>query len=454
MGNTVVGNLSVAQEVEKQSITSSPSFDEQLEIARQAHESGQFEQAKSMYDGLLAIEPNNHLLLHLKGALLFQKGQLEKALPLIEKAALLDPHEPRYLNTLGLVQRNMRQFDGALVSFQIALTLQADFGEAFCNMGLVYIDKGMPDKALENFEKAIKLLPNKVELLVNYAHTLRDTGKLPEATEIYQRIVELEPNSVRHLLNLGIVLMMQSLEQEAAIIYEQVLRIDPEEATAKHLLAGLKGENTQTAPDKYVASLFDMYADDFDRHLASLSYQVPEMLAALIPSKFAPQAEQGKWKILDLGCGTGACGVLFSKYASYMVGVDLSAKMLKSAEEHNIYNKLICGNIDNYFSNNNEEFDLVFAADVYVYIGDLKQTFIDTAERMAKGGLYAFSTELATEGEADFVLRTSGRYSQKDSYILGLAKKCGLEVLVNKEIVVRTDAKGDLDGRLYLLQKK
>ncbi len=445
--------MSVAQVIEKQ-LPNSTSFDEQLEAARQTHEAGQLDQAKTMYDALLVVQPNNHLLLHLKGALLFQKGQLEKALPLIEKAALLDPHEPRYLNTLGLVQRNMRQFDGALVSFQIALTLQADFGEALCNMGLVYIDKGMPDKALENFEKAIKLLPNKVELLVNYAHTLRDTGKLPEATEIYKRIAELEPNSVRHLLNLGIVLMMQNLEQEAATIYEQVLKIDPEEATAKHLLAGLKGENTQTAPDTYVASLFDMYADDFDRHLASLSYQVPEMLAALIPSKFTPQTKQGAWRILDLGCGTGACGVLFKQYAEYMVGVDLSAKMLKSAEEHNIYNELICASIDNYFSKNNEEFDLVFAADVYVYIGDLKQTFIETTQRMAKGALYAFSTELASEEEADFVLRTSGRYSQKNSYILGLAQECGLEVLVNKEIVVRTDAKGNLDGRLYLLQKK
>ena len=77
------------------------------------------------------------------------------------------------------------------------------------------------------------------------------------------------------------------------------------------------------------------YAADFDRSLASLGYRVPQLLSAavaavLIDSKI-PGTASGVSLAMDLGCGTGLCGKWIKSHASRVVGVDLSPRMLEIA---------------------------------------------------------------------------------------------------------------------------
>ena len=432
---------------------STQSFDQSLKAARSLHEEGQFPEAEAAYNTLLKTTPDNAELLHLKAVLLFQKGRLEKALPLAQKATRLAPDQHRYLNTLGLIQRNMRQPDAALISFQIALTHNPDYGEAHANMALVYLDKADYTAAVGCFEKALALLPENPEVLTNYGHALRDGGKQEAAADVYRKAAELDPENERYLLNVGAVEIMLDREEAALEAYEKVLKINPHEPTALHIVAGLKGDTTAAAPEDYVASLFDVYAHDFDHHLASLQYQVPQMLGARIPAIVAPKAKPGTWNVLDLGCGTGACGLQFADHKKHMVGVDLAQKMLDKAEEHGIYDWFFKGSITEFFAQSNLTFDLTLAADVYVYIGDLTKCFSAISAASSKGALYGFSTELAHDNEPDYQLRTTGRYAHKDSYIKKLAAEHGFRVMTDKAITVRKDSKGEIPGKLYILKK-
>ena len=432
---------------------SSQTFNQSLEDARTLHENGLLKEAETAYAALLKSAPENPELVHLSAVLRFQRGQLEKALPLAEKATQLAPSQHRYLNTLGLIQRNMRQPDAALISFQIALTHNPDYAEAYANMGLVHLDKSDHTAALGCFEKALGFMPENTDLLTNYAHTLRDTGKTEEAAKVYRKVTDLAPENERYLLNVGAIEMMLDREEAALEAYQKVLEVNPTEPTALHIAAGLKGDTTAAAPDAYVASLFDVYAQDFDHHLASLAYQVPQMLGARIPAIVAPKAKPGTWHVLDLGCGTGACGLQFARPKKQMTGVDLAEKMLQKAEEHGVYDQLFKGSITDFFAQNHQMFDLVLSADVFVYIGDLSSCFSDIAKASNKGALYGFSTELATEEEPDYLLRPTGRYAHKDSYIKKLAAQNNFRVMTDKTITVRKDSKGEIPGKIYILKK-
>ena len=425
----------------------------EFEKIYQCLEQSQPDAARATCDDVLKKQPENPEALHLKGVILYQQHKLEAALPYLEKASKFAPENPHYLNTLGLLQRHMRQREAALTTFQIALTHKPDFGQAHANMALVYLDKGDKQKALSCFTKALPLLPNNTDVLTNYAHTLRDSGQIEQAADIYHQVLALDPDNERFLLNAGAIEMARQCEREACQIYQKVLQQNPRQPTARHMMAGLKGETTPTAPDAYVADLFDAYAHDFDHHLAALAYQVPAMLGARIPAVMAPKAKQGTWQVLDLGCGTGACGLQMTDYKAHMVGVDLSRKMLKKASQHGVYDDLVAMNLCRYLAQTQTMFDVIMAADVFVYIGDLNEVFGAVARCAHQGALFAFSTESATPQEGDYILRATGRYAQSSGYIKDLAYDYKFSVLLAKEIVVRKDERGNIPGHLYILQK-
>ena len=83
--------------------------------------------------------------------------------------------------------------------------------------------------------------------------------------------------------------------------------------------------------------------------------------------------------VLDLGCGTGQAGAWVKDYAKTMVGVDLSKAMLEEARKKGLYQELyelsILEYVDTVASIRGTTFDVVVAAEVFSYIGDLEETF-------------------------------------------------------------------------------
>ncbi|MFZ6800824.1 hypothetical protein [Undibacterium sp. Di24W] len=71
----------------------------------------------------------------------------------------------------------------------------------------------------------------------------------------------------------------------------------------------------------------------------------------------------------------------------------------------------------------NASFDLIVAADVFVYTGQLSAIVEQASRLLSGGGLFAFSTELAYESESESVLqngyclRASGRYAHHPLYL-------------------------------------
>lgn len=192
--------------------------------------------------------------------------------------------------------------------------------------------------------------------------------------------------------------------EEAAEAWRQCLALDDEDHLGARLdLASIGAcPAEEAASDAFSGRLFDNYADRFDSHLVhSLAYTGPALLkSALARVQSARMGRMSFTITLDLGCGTGLMGEAIRAETAFLAGCDLSVRMVEKARaktQHDglpLYDKLaVAGLVEFLTSRRDGSADLILAADVFVYLGELAPAFAQSARVLAAGGLIAFSVQ-------------------------------------------------------------
>ncbi len=363
-------------------------------------------------------------------------NKFEMAVEYYNKALLINPNLAVAHNNLGFVLQFQGRLDEAVESLQYALSLNPDFSEAHNNLGNVLQAQGRLEEAIERFRHAFSLNPDFVDAHYNLGNAYKDLKRFEESEASYRKALAINPNYVSALNSLGGLLMECGRPNEAMDCFQQVIRLDPDNAAASHLIASMTGSDSERAPSQYVAELFDGFASNFEVSLLeNLKYETPKKLVALITDFAKPAAE--KWDILDLGCGTGLVGPAIAPYARQLVGVDLSAGMLAKAQEKKLYQRLERSELlDMMKGELASSYDVIIAADVFVYIGKLDAIMQEIKRLLRPGGMLAFSVEAldalsneeGTEDSGrDYQLNHTGRYSHSSSYINKIANTIGLK---------------------------
>jgi len=216
------------------------------------------------------------------------------------------------------------------------------------------------------------------------------------------------------------------------------------------MILSLSRKNEKSAPREYVISLFDNFANKFDKLLTeNLKKKVPEKLLKLLEKNII---KKKKFKnVIDIGCGTGLSGSVFRNISEYLIGVDVSAKMIDKAANKKIYDNLIQDEAVNYLNNTSKNFDLFISTDVFIYIGDLEEIFSIISLKSNPGANFCFSIEKNINEE--FKLLKSARYSHSKKYIVGLADKYNFSINACKETEIRFELNSSLQGYIFILSK-
>lgn len=235
----------------------------------------------------------------------------------------------------------------------------------------------------------------------------------------------------------------------AAALFRECLAMDPDDHCGVVMrLAGFGLAAPQTAPPAYVATLFEQHAEDFDEILvARLGYDVPALARRLVGAHLAAPL-----RILDLGCGTGLAGVAFADMASDIVGVDLAEGMLAMADDRGVYGDLYVGEAVGFMEGWDEDpFDLVVAADVWPYLGDLAPFAAAAAGCLAPGGSLVASSERRAEG---WGVTATQRFSHSTGYIERTLGAAGFAVDAVEPITVRHEEGVPVAGDLVLAHRE
>jgi predicted TPR repeat methyltransferase len=413
------------------------------------------------------------------GAALHDLGRVDESLASYDRAIALKPDYALAICNRGNTLRSLGRQEEAARCYQTALAIDPAYPEAHCHLAILLQDAGQPEAALESADRALRARPRYAQAHAVRADALQSLQRFAEAVRSYDTSIEIDPKRAQTWLSRGTVLQRLKRFDEAVDSYDRAIALQPQyplaheyrgnslralqrkdEAIAAYQLALDQGAEPgeisyalaslgvgaapAQPPGDHVKSLFDQYADHFDRHLVeNLRYQVPALLDAAIRRHLVSE----RMDTLDIGCGTGLCAPYLRAHSRTLGGIDLSQKMLDRARELGLYDELACRELTSFLSESVQRYDLIVAADVFVYIGDLADVFTQASRALRAGGLFCFTVEAGSS--QDFTLAPSQRYTHSIDYVRRLALGAGLRVLEAEKHIGRYE--GDVPVPVFVV---
>lgn len=396
---------------------------------------GRMTEALTCYREAVRLKPDHAESYHNLGYLQASHGDWDQAIASYKEALALRPQYPEALNGLGIVFCCQQRLTEAVDCFQKALALRPVFPEALNNLGNAYLSQGRPTEAEKCFQQTLKEQPNNAQVYSNLGVVYTELNQWKEALNCWERSLACNPNNAQTHRNMGHAWNIQGQYDKALDCYQHFLALSSDDAHIRLLVEAMRGESSLSEmPSDYVTTLFDSFAPSFDQNLVEqLRYRGPELLRrALEP---APPARS--LDVLDLGCGTGLCGVEFQNWSKTLRGVDLSAKMLDKARQRGIYDELLLSDLLTPLQQDVGKFDLILAGDVFVYSGELEPIFQAVSRSLRPGGRFAFTVELL-EGTGYRLQRTI-RFAHSRAYLQSLAAKTSLHANSMNQEILRTE---------------
>ena len=291
-------------------------------------------------------------------------------------------------------------------------------------------------EAMEEYRKAVINNPKSAELSNNLGAVLKDMGELDEALGLFFNALSLNPQLNEISVNIWetLVLLSEKDEEKAIKIADNWQKNYPDNHFAKYAKSVMEGKNAESC-EVFIEKLFDSFADNYELVMQNLDYSAPLAIRRI--------AGDLEGRIADLGCGSGFVAENIKNDKNYIIGVDLSAKMLELAAGKKVYGELIKSDVINFLQTRSD-FETVVAADVLGYISD-----VDVLIRLCKGKKLIFTIE--TTGEDDkYIIKKTGRIKHNPVYIDNLLKINGYKNIYKESVNLRRENDEFVDGMVYM----
>jgi predicted TPR repeat methyltransferase len=448
---------------------------------------GHVDAALAAFQGATALEPANiAALLGIALAHLARNttADAEQALKTLRRAQAAGDNSAEVAHHRAVALLQLRRVDEAIAECRAAIANKPDYASAHHHLAVALRAKGEAAAARDALQKAAESDPTFARAWHGLAVMSAEAGKLDEAEELFRRAIEARRDYSPAYHGLAHVFTQRGraddarrcLEEATRAVHEQTEQRLQQQPTSglssissalAELEAKLASNDAKTAESHYalasllrvfppaqspragITQLFDGYAERFDRHLeGKLGYRVPSLLGDAV----ADTKPTKPLDVLDLGCGTGLCGAALRPLARWLHGVDLSVAMIEKSRQRGVYDELTCGDLLDVLRGrcDREQYDLIAATDVFIYVGDLAPVFEAAAGALRPKGLLAFSVEAAASDR--YHLQKTRRYAHSRPYLEHLARIFGFSVERFDTITVRTEAGKPVPGYLVLMR--
>lgn len=409
-------------------------------------------------------------------------GRINEAIPAFERATQLQPATARHWLALGLAAKETGALTRAEETLEMAVTLEPELDDAHYALGLICFEARRYAEAAQRWRPLVGHGYRANGLWLGLGQCQFFLGEFGAAAQSLAAHMESAPQDVEIAKRLELVRFLDGAVHGGPEGGRKAAGGDPSDmgATARaavpilaaygyadtalavarayldpnstdpvqlHHMAALTAEPVSRAPKEYVAAYFDRFADTFDEQLFGvLQYCGPLKLAELVTATGAPTA-----RTLDLGCGTGAAGPILRERAQSLAGVDLSPRMLDKARAKGIYDELAEADMVEYLAERPGAFDLIFAADSLIYLGDLRPLIDAAARALVPGGSLAVTLETTAKGA--YELHPSGRFAHAPRALIAAAAPW-FSLRASRRAFLRLEAHRRVYGALIVLERR
>jgi len=260
----------------------------------------------------------------------------------------------------------------------------------------------------------------------------------------------------------GLAQEMLGRNEDAATAWRQCLTLDPNDHFGARLdLARIGAMAAEDATsENFSGALFDGYAERFDSHLTqALHYNAPALLKETLARISDNAGRAFRFEtVYDLGCGTGLMGEAIRAETGFLAGCDLSPRMIERAraklrtDGEPLYDKLAVAGLTSFLvSRPDHSAELVIAADVFVYLGELGPVFAQSARVLKPGGLLAFTVQ-SHPGDG-VVVGADRRFAHAESWLRQRLEEARLRPLSVETASTRQDRGVAVPGLIVVAEK-
>ncbi len=165
---------------------------------------GDDKKAKTLFENLLAENPNHISALSVLGNMYYEEGirdeenkeSLKKSIEYHERLIKVQPDNPRALRNLAYGYYQTGDSLKALSIFETAVANNPDDGNLHLNFGKILYETGAKEKAELEFKKSLELMPDNVPALKNLARFyVMDVKDFEMAMVPLNKLIELAPET-------------------------------------------------------------------------------------------------------------------------------------------------------------------------------------------------------------------------------------------------------------------
>ena len=147
-------------------------------------------EAISLFQKALVMEPANPLLWLNLGIAQQKTGEYEEALESFQKAAFIDDDMADAWSSMGLIYYELEAFDSAEECYRTSLERDSNSPKTWNNLGVLYFSEGSYEEARYCFEEALSLMPIYYDALYNLRDTCRELHDYRAAAEFERALNE------------------------------------------------------------------------------------------------------------------------------------------------------------------------------------------------------------------------------------------------------------------------
>jgi tetratricopeptide (TPR) repeat protein len=222
------------------------------------HQTGRGEEAATLYEHVLRVEPGHAEANHLLGLARLQQGDASAAVQHIAMSLKAQPSNPQYLSNIGVALIRAGRNEEAAEVLGRAVSINPTSAEMYSNLGMANRALGRFREAADAYRHAAAIKPEEAAFHHRLAGALRHFGDHLGAEASFRRALGLRPDNVEAYDRLAFILIDQGRTAEAIDLLDGALTILPQEATL-HL---------RRSAALYVQGEIDRAVEGFDQAIA------------------------------------------------------------------------------------------------------------------------------------------------------------------------------------------